>query len=128
MSTTHETRQRLVPGYWDWVAVAMFLLITVDLLTTLFAAASYGAGAESNPVVAWLLGQPVWLVVVVNLAAVVLNGVFFYALDEAMHATPEPYDRYFAAGVELWLGSLIAVGLFVFANNLVVIVHGASLV
>jgi hypothetical protein len=128
MTTTRETTDHLVPGYWDWVAVAMFLLVTVDLLTTLFAVASHGAGAESNPLVAWMLGQPVWVVVAANLAVVVLNGAFFYALDESLKATPAPYDRYFAIGVELWLGSLIAFGLFVFANNLAVIVLGGSLV
>jgi hypothetical protein len=127
MPTTREPTDHLVPGYWDWVAVAMFLLVTVDLLTTLFAAASHGAGAESNPLVAWLLGQPIWMIVAVNLAVVVLNGAFFYALDESVRATPAPYDRYFATAVELWLGSLIAFGLLVFANNLTVVVFGTSL-
>jgi hypothetical protein len=117
----------LIPGYWDWVAVAMFLLVTVDLLTTLLAAAAYGVGAESNPLVEWLLGRPLWLVVTVNLVVVVLATAFFHALHEMVEATPAPYDRYFARGVEGWLGLLVAAGLFVFANNVSAIVHGASL-
>ncbi len=35
--------------YWDWVAVALFLLVTVDMLTTMFAAAALGPVAEANP-------------------------------------------------------------------------------
>jgi hypothetical protein len=44
-----------------------------------------------------------------------------------LEATDPPYDRYVAVTVQAWLGLLIASGLFVFANNLTVIVYGRSL-
>jgi hypothetical protein len=113
--------------YWSWVAVALFLLVTVDLLTTLFAAAVLGPAAESNPLMAWLIGQPLGVLVGVNVAVVVLATVFFYGVVRMLDRTPPPYDGYFAVVVELWLGALVAAGLFVFANNLSVIVLGDSL-
>jgi hypothetical protein len=113
--------------YWDWVAVALFLLVPVDLQTTLFAAETLGHGGEANPVVAWMLTLPLGSFVAVNLCVLVLAGAFFHGLHETMVETPEPYDRYFEVGVETWLGTLVAVGLFVFANNLAAIVHGTSL-
>lgn len=39
-----------------------------------------------------------------------------------------PFDRMLAVILEIWLGALFAVGLAVFANNLVVIFFGRSLV
>jgi hypothetical protein len=52
-----------IEEYWDWIAVALFLLLTVDLLTTLAAARLVGADAESNPLMRWLLGRGVVIVI-----------------------------------------------------------------
>lgn len=119
--------ERRIQEYWSWIAVALFLLVTVDLLTTIYAAAVVGVGAESNPIMRWLLRQSLPILVGVNLAAVVLVTVGFAGLMRMLRRTPRPYARYFALGIEVWLGLLLAAGLFVFANNLVVIVYGASL-
>ncbi|WP_435125162.1 hypothetical protein [Halobaculum sp. D14] len=116
-----------IEEYWGWATVALFLLITVDMLTTMYAAAVVGADAESNPVTAWLLAQPVWLLVGVNLAAVVLAAVVFHGLMETYRVTPPRVRPYFALLIEAWLGGLVAAGLVVFANNLSVIVLGESL-
>jgi hypothetical protein len=113
--------------YWDWLAVALFLLVTVDLLTTLGAAARVGPGAESNPLVAALLTRPVWQLVAANLAAVVLAAGGFAGLLRLLDRTPPALRGGFALTVEAWLGLLVAGGLAVFANNLAVVVHGASL-
>lgn len=121
------SRDQRIEEYWSWIAVSLFLLVTVDLLTSLSAAAVVGVGAESNPFMAWLLGQPLPTLVGVNVAAVVLVTVCFAGVMRMLRRTPERYARHFAFGIELWLGTLLAVGLFVFANNLSVIVHGASL-
>lgn len=118
---------RRIGEYWQWIAVALFLLVTVDLLTTLYAVAVVGIGAEANPAMAWLLGQPLAVLVVVHIGVAVLACGFFYALMEMLRRTPEPYERYFAYAVELWLGLLVAAGLVVFANNVAVIVFGESL-
>ncbi|WP_318569635.1 hypothetical protein [Salinigranum marinum] len=113
--------------YWDWFAVALFLLVTVDLLTTLGAAARFGVGAEANPVVAALLAGPTWRLVAANLATVVAVTCGFAALLGLLRRTPLRQRPGFALAVEAWLGLLVAGGLIVFANNLTVVVHGVSL-
>jgi hypothetical protein len=119
--------ERRIEEYWNWVAAALFLLVTVDLLTTLAAARAVGASAEANPLVRWALGRSVALLVAVNVAAVAVATTFFWGVMRMLRRTPGPYRRYFALGVELWLGALLAAGLFVFANNLAVVVLGESL-
>ena len=116
-----------VDEYWSWLAVALFMLVSVDLLTTLLAAADVGPAAEANPVMAWLIGQPLPVLLAVNLAVVVLAATFFYALVETIRTAPSRQARAVAALVELWLGAVLAVGFVVFANNVSVIVHGQSL-
>lgn len=119
--------ERRVTRYWEWVAVALFLLVTVDLLTTLFAAAEVGVAAEGNPLMRWLIGQSLPTLVAVNVAAVAVVCGFFYGLMEMYRLTPGPYRRYFGFAIELWLGILVAVGLVVFANNTAIIVLGESM-
>lgn len=114
--------------YWDWFAVALFLLITIDMLTTRFAAVAAGAGAEINPIMRWVLAQNLAVLIAVNLTATVIAVGSFYVLMQLLESSPAPYDRYMAWGIEIWLGVLVAGGLFVFANNLSVIVLGQSLV
>lgn len=113
--------------YWDWFAVALFVLITVDMITTMYAAWHVGPAAEANPLLRWVLGQGIVTLTVVNLAATILAVGGFYWLLRLVNSTEPPYDRYVGLGVEAWLGALIAAGLFVFANNLYVIFHGRSL-
>lgn len=113
--------------YWDWFAVALFLLITVDMITTMYAAWYIGPAAEANPLMRWAIHEGLVTVTLVNLTATIIAVLGFYILLELLESATEPYDRYLAAGVELWLGGLVAVGLFVFANNLFVIFHGHSL-
>lgn len=125
--TDHETAQRRVAEYWEWVAVALFLLLSVDLLTSLYAAAVVGVDAEANPVMAYLLGQPLGVLVGVHLAVAVLAVVFFYALMRTYVATPTRLQRPYGYLIEAWLGLLLAVGLWVFANNVSIIVLGAGL-
>mgnify|MGYP000283047916 CR=1 FL=1 len=116
-----------IEEYWDWIAVALFLLLAVDLLTTLAAARVVGRGAESNPLMRWLLGRSTLVVVGAHLVVVVLVTGFFRLLVGRLRRTPPPADHYFALLIEAWLGVLVAVGLAVFANNFAVIVLGRSL-
>ena len=124
---TSRIAESRIDEYWDWIAVALFLLLAVDLLTTLAAARLVGTGAESNPLMRWLLGRGVIVVVGTHLAAVVLVTGCFRLLVGRLRRTPSPANRYFALAIEAWLGFLVAVGLAVFANNLAVIVLGRSL-
>ncbi|MFB6102583.1 MAG: hypothetical protein ABEJ73_08460 [Haloplanus sp.] len=116
-----------IEEYWDWIAVALFLLLAVDLLTTLAAARVVGSGAESNPLMRWLLGRSTLLVIGAHLAVVVIVTGFFRLLIDRLRCTPPPADYYFALLIEGWLGVLVSIGLGVFANNLSVIVLGESL-
>jgi len=116
-----------IEEYWDWITVALFLLLAVDLLTTLVAARLVGTGAESNPLMRWLLNRSILVVIGAHLAVVVLVTGFFRLLIDRLRRTSSPENRYFAVLIEVWLGFLVAVGLGVFANNLSVIVLGGSL-
>ena len=117
-----------VQEYWDWLAVALFVLITVDMVTTVYAARVVGLTGEANPVVRWSLLRGPVMFAVVNLLAVVTAVVLFDRIVALLLDTPDPYVRYAAAAVEAWLGGLLAAGLLVFANNLAVIFHGQSLI
>lgn len=113
--------------YWDWWGVALFLLLAVDVLTTAFAARAVGVGAEANPLTRWLLVQGPIALAAANVAAVVLAAVLFRAVVAMLRIAPDPVQGPYARVIEVWIGALVAVGLFVFANNLSVVVLGASL-
>jgi hypothetical protein len=121
-----ELRDR-VEEYWEWAAVALFLLTTVDVLTTLGAAAAVGVGGEANPFVRWLLRRSVPGVVAVNLLAVVVGALGFRGVVATLWRTPPWLRPYYAVVVEAWLGLLVVAGLAVFTINLVVIVFGGRL-
>jgi len=125
--TRRQISESQIEEYWDWIAVALFLLLAVDLLTTLAAARVVGHGAEANPLMRWLLGRPTLVVIGAHLVVVVLVTGCFRLLVGRLRRTPSPVDYYFALLIEGWLGTLVAVGLAVFANNLAVIVLGRSL-
>jgi hypothetical protein len=122
-----QTSER-IEEYWDWVAVALFLLLSVDLMTSIFAAGIVGLQFESNPLMRWLLSQSVVVIIAVHVGAGVLAATFFHGLFLLIEETAQPQRRVLSVMVELYLGVLIAVGLFVFANNLSVLVLGQSLV
>jgi hypothetical protein len=122
-----ETVENRIEEYWGWIAVALFLLVTLDLLTSLYAAQVVGLEHESNPLMAWLLGQSLMAVITVHVAAVVLAAVFFYAIVELIRRTTPMLQWMMMRSLEVYLGLLIAVGLFVVANNLSVIVLRRSL-
>lgn len=116
-----------VQEYWSWAAVALFLLITVDLLTTMYAAAVVGIEFEANPLVRWALSKPIGLLVGLNLVVTVLAVLAFQGLMRTYKVVPSRVRPVYGLLIELWLGALVAAGLFVFANNLSVIVLGKSL-
>lgn len=113
--------------YWDWVAVVLFLWLAVDLLTSLSAAATVGLEHELNPVMAWLLGRHLAVVVAVQLGiAGVIVGLFAVVFDR-VRDVPQRLERPVQVGLEIFLGVLVAMGLFALANNLTVIVFERSL-
>ena len=79
--------QAFLREYRGWVAVALFLLVTVDMLTAMIAAAALGPEAEANPLVRWTLRRGTPTLVAVNVFAVVLAVGFFYALRGMLRRT-----------------------------------------
>ena len=124
--TATQTGSTSVEEYWDWVAVGLFLMVTVDLLTSLYAAEVVGIEHESNPVMRYLLSRSVGVVALAHIAAVVLVSYFFYALFEVLKYRSGD-GRWSRIVLELYIGLFVASGLFVFANNLTVVVLGDSL-
>lgn len=116
-----------VQEYWSWLAVALFLLTTVDMITTVYAAFQVGVAGEANPIVRWSLLRGPVAFMALNLIAVVSVTLLFDTVLSVLRQTPAPYHRYLAAGIEAWLGGLLAAGLLVFANNLSVIFFARSL-
>ncbi|MFB6219308.1 MAG: hypothetical protein ABEH77_09100 [Halobacteriaceae archaeon] len=127
LSSLRERAPLSIEEYWDWVAVALFLLVTLDMLTTIFASVEYGPIAEVNPLVRWALGHGVGALAALNLVSVLAAVVLFRLLIGRLSRAPAPADRYLSRLVEVWLGLLVAAGLAVFANNLSVVVLGESL-
>lgn len=119
--------QRRIEEYWGWIAVALFLLLSLDLLTTYYAAATVGVGAEANPLMTWLLSRSLATVVAVHLVVMVLAVGCFAGLMGLYRRTDSRFRGAFGVVIECWLGLLIAAGLAVFANNLSVVVLGGSL-
>lgn len=131
MSRQDSERDRDLDGwieaYWGWAGVAAFLLLSVDLLTSLGAAAAVGVEHESNPLMAWLLVQPTAVLIGVHLAAALLILLLLYGLQELVREAPDSQQRFLMLSAEAFLGLLVAAGLFLLANNLSVIVLGRSL-
>ena len=113
--------------YWSWAAGALYILLTLDLITTLYAASIYGPSAEANPWMRWALQEGVETLVLVNLVALVILAILFYGMIELTVRAPERYQHTIALTFEVWLALVLAAGLLVFANNLSVIILGENL-
>lgn len=114
-------------SYWQWFAVALFLLIPVDMLTTAGAIARHGVGGELNPLMrtAFQRGTPALLGL--NLAAVVLTTGGFGLVLVMFRRAPYWMHPYLDRWLQLWLGLLVSAGLFVAVNNLLALAVGETL-
>lgn len=132
VSRLPSSRRRLRSAHlkrdWRWFAVALFVLVTLDMLTTMYAAVAVGVAAEANPLIRWTLEHGLLAFTAVNLVAAALTAAGFAGLVRLINSSQPPYDRYLEIVVRLWLGVLLVGGLIVFANNVSVIVLGRSLV
>ena len=113
-------------SYWGWVAAALFLLLPVDLLTTLACAAVVGADAEANPWMAWLLTQHPTVVVAVHIA-VGATAVAGFAAYEWLSRRSEQFGTVMLRAARAYLVLLVALGFLVFWNNLAVLLFRRSL-
>lgn len=107
--------------YWRLFAVALGLLLAADLLTTLWAAAILGTGAEANPIMRWLLERGIGTLLTVHLAVLVLASIGFGVVLRIGSALEERRARRYGRYCFCWLAGLTAMGLLVVANNVAVI-------
>lgn len=118
MSTgTFDVDER-VGAWWQWFAMALFLLLPVDLLTTLLAIGRHGIGVESNPVVRALIEQGIVQLVAANLLVAVLAVVLFGEVIDAARAASGRYRTALAYSIHTWVGLAVTAGVFLVANNL----------
>lgn len=123
--TASSTADRLdahIDRWWYLFAVALFLLVPLDLLTTLLVVAEYGTAVEANPLMRWLLDQGLVAVTAANLAVVVLVVALFHAAVRRIRQTPPAYHRPIAVVVNVWVGVLLLGGTALVTNNLAALV------
>lgn len=111
-----------VDRWWFWFAIALFLLIPLDLFTTLIAVGRYGTVVEANPLMRWLLRQGLVAVTVVNLAVVGFAVYLFHAAIDRVQRVPPPYRSLVDHAVRAWIGFLILAGIVLVTNNLLVLI------
>lgn len=121
MTATTDGLDANVQRWWYLFAVALFLLVPLDLFTTLLAVTKYGTVVEANPLMRWLLQQGLFAVIVANLAVVgIVVGLFHVAVHRLRQAPPAQH-RSVALAVNVWVGILLVAGTVLVANNLAVI-------
>lgn len=111
-----------VRQWWVLFGVALFLLVPLDLLTTLIAVATYGITVEANPVMRWLLQRGLLVTTVVNLIVVGVAVAMFHLAVERIRDVPPAERRVLAVGVDIWIAILIVGGGALVLNNLLIIV------
>ena len=114
--------------YWKWFARALFLLLTLDILTTLLATAVYGTDAEINPFMVWLIELGPVVLILVHLLALVGVTLAFSQVIKVIESVASPADVALEVLLEIWLGLLLTAGFVIVINNLFVIVFGRSVV
>lgn len=122
MSGTARGMDRRVDQWWLLFAVALFLLVPLDLLTTLLAVSKHGTVVEANPIMRWLLDRGLFAVTAANLLVVLLAISLFNAAITRIRRAPESSRRTFAFVVNVWVCVLLVAGFVVVINNVLVLV------
>lgn len=116
--TTDSKLETYVAAWWAMFAVALFLLLPLDLLTTLFAVAEYGIVAEANPIMRWLLGHGLIVVTAANLLAAAAVVYLFHVAVGRFRESSTSDRRVLVPVVTAWIIVLNVAGVVVIANNL----------
>lgn len=107
-----------IAQWWRWFALALFLLLPLDLLTTLLAVDRYGTPVEANPVMRWVLEQGLVVTVLVHLVVVVVAVWLFHVAVDAVRRVPLSDRPKLARLIDGWLGLLLLFGSALVINNL----------
>jgi len=112
-----------VETWWAGLAVALLLLLPVDLLTTLAAVARHGPAVEANPLVRWLLDRGmIEVVVLANVAAGSAAVYLFHAVVGIVRRAPAGRRRVLVYGIDAWILLVVFAGIVLVANNLLAVV------
>lgn len=104
-----------------WYLVALGLLLGGDLLTTMWAVSMIGLSGEANPVMRWLLGHDIAVVLAVH-AVIGVFAIFGFIgiIRIEQHLDGATRTQYVRCS-RLWVGGLVLAGMLVVFNNLLVI-------
>jgi hypothetical protein len=122
-----EQVTRRVAQYWRWFAIVVFLLIPVDMLMTLLGQAAVGTAGEANPLMRWALEQGIATLVIVNIVAASLAVGVIHALLWLVPWMGPEVRPYFGVMLESWIGLGLTTGLWLFLNNLTVVLFRENL-
>lgn len=111
-----------VDTWWVWFTVALFLLLPLDLLTTLFAVAEYGVAAEANPAMELLLRQGFLAVVGVHLVVIALVVYLFHIVVARFRLSDRESRRLLSPIITAWIIMLNVAGVIVVTNNILLLV------
>jgi hypothetical protein len=126
-SVTPVDRNRREVEYWSWAGGALFVLLSIVPMTAMAAASQSGLYAGLAPAMEWALGQGVVVFALLQVLTAVVALLLFHGLITTIERANPPYDQLFALTFEIWVGLLISVGLFLFANNVTFLMYGATL-
>lgn len=108
-------------SWWAWFAMVLYLLLPIDLLTTLVSVSRHGLAVEVNPVMRWLLELGAFPVLAGHLLVTVLAVWLFDAVVTAVRQAPPADRRGVIIVVDLWLATAFVAGVALTVNNLLVI-------
>jgi uncharacterized membrane protein YhaH (DUF805 family) len=100
-------------NYWEWVLSALLVLVPLDLFTTIYAATIVGVEHEVNPIMVWMLTQPILVIVGIHLLVIVaVAGVF--EVYHRLSVRSEQYGEMMLQAAKVYLALLVGAGLLVF--------------
>lgn len=107
--------------YWSTVGLVLFVLLSLDLLTTSYAVVNVGIEYESNEIMQFILQQNISFIIYVHLAALLSSVSFFYVLYYKVYQDLENNKRrVFSLMMKGFLYLLFIIGLFVILNNFLI--------
>jgi hypothetical protein len=127
VSVAPVDRSKREEEYWSWAGGALFVLLSIVPMTAMAAASDASTYGGLGPAMEWALGYGLEMFLGLHLLTAVLALLLFHGLILTIERAEPPYDQLFALTFEVWVGLLLSVGLFLFANNMTFLLYGTSL-